>query len=54
MDTKIDTAKSKQHVARSRFAYSMGAFGHDVFYALLSTYFIMYVTGHLFNSSNKA
>lgn len=46
--------KSKEHVGPARFAYSMGAFGHDAFYALLSTYFIMYVTGHLFNSSDKA
>lgn len=50
----MDKSKSNEHVARSRFAYSMGAFGHDAFYALLSTYFIMYVTGHLFNSGDKA
>lgn len=49
----MDTQKSKEHVGPARFAYSMGAFGHDAFYALLSTYFIMYVTGHLFNSGNK-
>lgn len=49
-----NSSNSNEHVGRARFAYSMGAFGHDAFYALLSTYFIMYVTGHLFNSSNKA
>lgn len=50
----MDSHKSDEHVGRARFAYSMGAFGHDAFYALLSTYFIMYVTSHLFNSGNKA
>ncbi|WP_267201979.1 glycoside-pentoside-hexuronide (GPH):cation symporter [Limosilactobacillus kribbianus] len=49
-----NSSKSTEHVGRARFAYSMGAFGHDAFYALLSTYFIMFVTGHLFNSGNKA
>lgn len=44
----------KKGVLGSRIAYSLGAFGHDAFYALLSTYFIMFVTGHLFNSGNKA
>lgn len=33
--------------------YSLGAFGHDAFFALLSTCFMMYVTGHLFTSSDK-
>ena len=53
MDAKIDTAQKDPHVVRSRFAYSLGAFGHDAFFALLSTYFMMYVTGHLFISSDK-
>lgn len=43
----------KKGVLGSRIAYSLGAFGHDAFYAILSTYFIMFVTGHLFNSGNK-
>ncbi|WP_108652461.1 glycoside-pentoside-hexuronide (GPH):cation symporter [Dongshaea marina] len=30
-------------------AYSSGAFGHDVFYAALSTYLIMFITSQLFN-----
>ena len=46
MDAKIDTAQKDPHVVRSRFAYSLGAFGHDAFFALLSTYFMMYVTDH--------
>ncbi|MBB1095727.1 glycoside-pentoside-hexuronide (GPH):cation symporter [Limosilactobacillus agrestis] len=53
MDAKIDTAQKDPHVVRSRLAYSLGAFGHDAFFALLSTYFMMYVTGHLFISSDK-
>lgn len=53
MDAKIDTAQKDPHVVRSRLAYSLGAFGHDAFFALLSTYFMMYVTGHLFTSSDK-
>lgn len=35
----------------SRLSYSFGAFGHDMFYATLSTYFIMFVTSHLFDKS---
>lgn len=54
MDAKIDKSNGEQHVVRSRLAYSLGAFGHDAFFALLSTYFMMYVTGHLFTSSDKA
>ncbi|WP_373841958.1 glycoside-pentoside-hexuronide (GPH):cation symporter [Limosilactobacillus sp.] len=49
----MDNSKQEQHVVRSRIAYSLGAFGHDAFFALLSTYFMMYVTGHLFDSGNK-
>ncbi len=38
----------------SRLSYSLGAFGHDMFYATLSTYFIMFVTSHLFDKSSGA
>lgn len=40
----------------SRIAYSFGAFGHDMFYGMLSTYFMMFITGHLFsnNAGNDA
>lgn len=33
----------------SRASYMFGAFGHDVFYAAMSTYLIMFITAHLFN-----
>ena len=49
----MDSSKKEQHVVRSRLAYSLGSFGHDAFFALLSTYFMMYVTGHLFDSGDK-
>ena len=38
----------------SRIAYATGAFGHDIFYATLSTYLIMFLTSHLFNSGDVA
>lgn len=37
----------------SNLSYSLGAFGTDVFYATLSTYFIVFVTTHLFKASDK-
>ena len=37
---------------KSRLSYTAGAFGNDVFYATLSTYFIMFVTTHLFNTGD--
>lgn len=33
-------------------SYAAGAFGHDAFYATLSTYFMMFVTSQLFNTSD--
>lgn len=50
----MDKPNGDQHIVRSRLAYSLGAFGHDTFFALLSTYFMMYVTGHLFDSGDKS
>lgn len=44
--------KSKGQM-KSRLSYSAGAFGNDVFYATLSTYFIMFVTTHLFNTGDS-
>lgn len=35
----------------SRASYMFGAFGHDVFYAAMSTYLIMFITKILFNRS---
>lgn len=38
----------------SRIAYACGTFGHDVFYAMLATYFMIFVTSNLFNSGNAS
>lgn len=38
----------------TRISYSIGAFGNDWFYAVLSTYFIMFVTSHLFGKGDNA
>ncbi|MBS1007986.1 glycoside-pentoside-hexuronide (GPH):cation symporter [Leuconostoc suionicum] len=46
--------KSNQQSMSSRVSYAFGAFGNDMFFATLSTYFIMFVTTHLFNSGNAA
>lgn len=59
MEQSIDTTKPEEVVSKkqrltSRLSYSFGAFGNDVFYATLSTYFIMFVTTHLFNTGNQA
>lgn len=35
-----------------RIAYACGTFGHDVFYAMLATYFMIFVTSNLFNSGD--
>lgn len=35
-------------------SYAFGAFGHDAFYATLSTYFVIFVTSQLFDSGNHA
>ncbi|MCY7241343.1 PTS sugar transporter subunit IIA [Streptococcus infantarius] len=44
----------KKSAATSRISYAFGAFGHDIFYATLSTYFITFITSHLFNTGNAA
>ena len=59
MEQSVDTTKPEEVVSKkqrltSRLSYSFGAFGNDVFYATLSTYFIMFVTTHLFNTGNQA
>ena len=38
----------------TRISYAIGAFGNDWFYAVLSTYFIMFVTSHLFGKGDNA
>lgn len=50
--TKIGVENNMKKKIISRLSYSFGAFGNDVFYATLSTYFIVFVTTHLFNSGN--
>ena len=37
-----------------RIAYACGTFGHDVFYAMLGSYFMFFVTSNLFNSTDAA
>lgn len=37
-----------------RIAYACGTFGHDVFYAMLGTYLMIFVTSNLFTSSSKS
>ena len=36
----------------SRIAYACGTFGHDVFFMMLATYFMIFVTSNLFHSDN--
>lgn len=55
MEKMNDQARqSPMQKAISRVSYAFGAFGNDVFYGALSTYFIMFVTTHLFNTGDKA
>ena len=35
-------------------SYAAGAFGHDMFYATLSTYLMLFVTSQLFDTSDSA
>lgn len=37
-----------------RISYAFGAFGHDVFYVTLSTYFMLFVTSSMFANTDKA
>ena len=36
----------------SRVAYACGTFGHDFFYAMIGTYFMIFVTSNLFNTDD--
>ncbi len=38
----------------SRISYACGTFGHDIFFAMVNTYFIMFITSNLFNSGDAA
>lgn len=52
---KVDRpGSSRRQKLISRVSYAFGAFGNDMFYGALSTYFIMFVTTHLFNTGNQA
>lgn len=56
MNNTVDVHNKKPSKSQkfiSRVSYSFGAFGHDMFYGALSTYLIMFITTHLFNSGNK-
>ena len=37
----------------TRIAYASGTFGHDFFYAMIGTYFMIFVTSNLFNTNNQ-
>lgn len=39
---------------KARWAYSLGAFGNDAFFALLSSYLIVFITSHLFNTGDAS
>lgn len=45
--------KEKSNKLLSRLCYSFGAFGHDVFNQIISTYFIIFVTSNLFVTENQ-
>ena len=38
----------------SRIAYASGTFGHDFFYGMVSTYFMIFVTSNLFNTDDTS
>lgn len=52
MDTNVQQEKGNKWV--TRLSYATGAFGNDWFYAVLSTYFIMFITSHLFGKGDNA
>ena len=37
-----------------RVSYACGTFGHDIFYMMVSTYFIMFITSNLFNTEDQS
>lgn len=48
----IDRFKNDKMLIQ-RVAYACGCFGHDVFYAMLGTYFMIFVTSNLFNTEDS-
>ncbi|MGE6833857.1 glycoside-pentoside-hexuronide (GPH):cation symporter [Priestia megaterium] len=54
---KITTRENEQNMdgkLKQRVSYALGAFGHDIFYAALSTYFMVFVTSAMFTGADKA
>jgi lactose/raffinose/galactose permease len=49
-----NTGETTGRKITSRLSYSFGAFGHDMFYATLSTYFMIFITSHLFDKNSSA
>ncbi len=37
-----------------RISYACGTFGHDIFYMMVSTYFIVFITSNLFNTEDPS
>ena len=37
-----------------RISYACGTFGHDIFYMMVSTYFIIFITSNLFNTEDQS
>lgn len=50
-DKNVETAKKSGGMFQ-RIAYSIGAFGNDVFYFALSTYLINFITSHLIDTGD--
>ena len=43
-------SNGKGNIMIQRIAYACGTFGHDIFYMMLGSYFMIFVTSNLFNS----
>lgn len=37
-----------------RISYACGTFGHDIFYMMVNTYFVMFITSNLFNTDDQS
>ena len=37
-----------------RISYACGTFGHDIFFMMVNTYFVMFITSNLFNTDDQA
>lgn len=54
MEEKIQNTNTQSHKWTMISSYSFGSFGHDLFNQVMNSYFIMFVTNHLFNTSNSS